>query len=103
MDKTKLKKLLKPFQIKCAEKGKPLVNLCIDDAYPGDISTSYIVQVKANWIDQTDCSEAIDFLFDILWETTSEEVRKKIFSINVLDSRAELHCSSLESVSLVKV
>lgn len=38
------------------------------------------------------CSEAIDFLFDTLWDTTSEEVRKKVFSIQVFDSKDELHC-----------
>jgi hypothetical protein len=40
------------------------------------------------------CSDAIYFLFDILWETTDEDVRKKIFSIQILDSKDELHCWS---------
>lgn len=94
MDRAKLKELLQPFQAKCAEKGKPLVDICIEEAYPGDVSTSYIIQVKAAWVDNMYCSDAIDFLFDMLWETTDSETRRKIFSIQVLDSKDEPHCWS---------
>jgi hypothetical protein len=100
MDRTKLKELLRPFQAKCAEKGKPLTEICVEDAFLGDASTSYIIQVKAPWVDRMSCSEAIDFLFDTLWETTNEETRKKVFSIQVLDSSDELHCWS--EAALVK-
>lgn len=92
MDNKELKILLNPFQEKCAEKGKPVVDFCVEEAFPGDISTSYIIQVKAPWVDNIYCSDALDFLFDTLWETTDEEIRKKIFSIQVLDSRDQLHC-----------
>jgi hypothetical protein len=102
MDRTELKELLKPFEAKCAEKGKSLQGICVEDAFPGDSSTSFIVQVKAPWVDDMYCSEAIDFLFDTLWETTNEEIRKKVFSIQVIDSRDELHCSS-EPVSNDKI
>jgi hypothetical protein len=94
MDRTELKEILKSFQTKCSEKGKPLTDICVEEAFPGDSSTSYIIQVKAPWVDKMYCSEAIDFLFDTLWETTDEETRKKVFSIQVLDSRDELHCWS---------
>lgn len=94
MDRKQLKELLQPFLAKCAEEGKPLKDICVEEAFPGDLSTSYIIQVKASWVDEMYCSEAIDFLFDILWETTDEEIRKKVFSIQVLDSNDELHCIS---------
>ena len=94
MDRTELKELLKPFEARCAERGKPLEGICVEDAFPGDISTSFIVQVKAPWVDEMYCSDAIDFLFDILWETTDEEIRKKVFFIQVIDSQGELHCMS---------
>ncbi|MFN3379777.1 MAG: hypothetical protein ACK41O_10000 [Runella zeae] len=99
MDRRELKKILEPFKAKCAEKGKPLVDICIEEAFPGDNSTSFIVQVKAPWVDSMYCSEAIDFLFDTLWETTDEEIRKKVFSIQVLDSRDELHCWSESAIA----
>ncbi len=99
MDRTELKELLKPFETKCAENGKPLDGICVEDAFPGDSSTSYIIQVKAPWIDDMYCSDALDFLFDRLWETTDENLRKKVFSIQVIDKRDELHCWS-ESLSV---
>lgn len=92
MDREELKKELIKFQEKCAEKGKQLKDLCIGEAFPGDQSTSYIIQVTAPWVDNMACNEALDFLFDVLWDTTTEEVRQKIFSIQVLDSQEELHC-----------
>jgi hypothetical protein len=99
MDRTELKEQLKSFESKCAEKGKPLTGICVDDAFPGDNSTSYIVQVKAPWVDSMYCSEALDFLFDTLWETTNEETRRKVFSIQVIDSQNELHCISESAVA----
>ena len=94
MDRKQLREQLQAFQLKCLEKGRPIAEICLEEAYPGDSSTSYIVQVKALWIDGLDCYSALDFLFDILFETTNEETRKKIFSIQVLDSTNELHCES---------
>ncbi len=92
MDRAKLKGLLQPFIAKCAEEGKALTDICIEEAFPGDVSTSYIIQVKAPWVDEIDCCEAIDFLFDVLFETVDESVRQKVFSIQVLDSKDEIHC-----------
>ena len=92
MDREELKNALKPFQEKCAEKGKAIIDICVNEAFPGDQSTSFIVQVTAPWVDSMACNEALDFLFDVLWETTTEDVRKRVFSIQVLDSREELHC-----------
>lgn len=92
MDREELKKALKPFHKKCAEKGKAIKDLCVGEAFPGDESTSFIVQVTAPWVDEMACNEALDFLFDVLWDTTTEDIRKKVFPIQVLDSREELHC-----------
>lgn len=92
MDRNQLEKSLQSFRDACQTKGKPLADMCIFGAYPGDISTSYIIQVKADWVEEMDCSVAIDFLFDILWETSDENIRKHIFSIQILDSNDQLHC-----------
>jgi len=94
MGAAELKEMLKPFRAKCAEKGKALTDMCIEEAYPGDASTPFIVQVKAPWIDSMLCYDVLDFLFDTLWETADEDVRRKIFSIRVLNSKDELHCHS---------
>lgn len=101
MDRAELIQLLQPFKDKCAEKDRSLIGICIKEAFPGDHSTSYIIQVKAYWIDGMYCSEAIDFLVDTLWETTDEETRKKVFSIQVLNSKDEFNCRS-EAVAMTK-
>lgn len=102
MDRNQLEVSLQSFRKACQAKGRPLTDMCIIEAYPGDVSTSYIVQVKANWVEEMDCSEAIDFLIDILWETSDEKVRKRIFSIEVLDKNDQLHCLSQNTPELEK-
>lgn len=92
MDRKKLINLLAPFIAKCAEQNKPLDDICLEEAYPGDASTSYIIRIKASWVDNIPCADALEFLFDILWETTDEETRKKVFAIQIADSNDELHC-----------
>ncbi len=89
MDRTELRQLLLPFQNRCAEKGKPLAEICFKEAYPGDDTTSFIIQVKAPWIGKMYSYDAIEFLVDVLWETTNVEIRENIFSIQVLDSKAD--------------
>lgn len=102
MDRNKLEISLQSFREACRSKGKPLSDMCIFEAYPGDISTSYIIQVKATWVEEMDCSVAIDFLFDTLWETSDENIRKHIFSIEVLDKNDQLHCVYENSPELEK-
>ena len=100
MDRKKLEKSLQLFKEACQKVGRPLNDICIYEAYPGDVSTSYIIQVKAPWVDEMDCSEAIEFLFDILWENSDENVRKHIFSIEILDSNDQSHCYSESAAHL---
>ena len=92
MDRNELETSLQPFKKACLTKGRPLADMCVFEAYPGDVSTSYIIQIKADWVENMDCSEAIDFLFDVLWETVEENIRKYIFSIEILDSNDQFHC-----------
>lgn len=94
MDREELKKALQPFIGACSDKGRPIVDFCLEEAFPGDTSTSFFIQVKAPWIDDLSCSEALDFLLEVLWDTTSVDTRKKIFCIQILDSADQMHCSS---------
>lgn len=97
MDRKELEAHLKPFFEKCAQDDYPIeYELCA--AYPGDVHTSYIIQIKAPWVDAMDCNEALSIIIDRLWDTVEENIREKIFAINILDSHQELHCSQdLES------
>lgn len=95
MDKAELTRNLQVFQATCKERGYPLRDLCLEEAYPGISSTSFTVKVVAEWADTLgSCSDALDILIDILWETVDEETRKHIFAINIHDSQDQLHCMS---------
>ena len=88
MDTKELEKNLQTFFKKCEEQGYPLETFCLIEN-----DTDYILEVKANWIDELDsCSKALDILNDILWDTTNVETRKRIFAISVLDSEEQPHC-----------
>lgn len=90
MDRDELKRLLQPFRDECEKQGRPLKEIQLKEAFPGDISTSYILQISADWIEEIPAWDAIDFLFDILWKTADEEVRKHVFSIQVLNSGQQI-------------
>jgi hypothetical protein len=93
MDRKQLEGKLELFKDECANRGKPIEGICLEEAYPGDASTSYILKVKAKWIDGMSCSKALDFLLDVLWDKVDVKVRESIFSVYVLTSDDELHCN----------
>lgn len=100
MDRKELeKKLNGDFKIGCSIKGYPIDEICLEEAYSGDISTSYIVNVLAKWVKNMDCSKALDILIDVLWETTGVEYRETIFSINIFADETTLHCRSLDNIN----
>ena len=94
MDTKQLKASLREFQVACERRGYPFSDFCLVEAYPGDNSSSYCLEIKAPWVDGQPCSDILDNLFDILFKTTTVEIRKKIFSIQLLDSDDSLHCDS---------
>jgi len=95
MDRTELIKKLHPFLNACTSKGYPIRDLCLEEAYPGVSSTSFIVEVVAEWVDGLgSCSQALDILIDILWDTVDEQTRRHIFALYILDNQDMLHCAS---------
>lgn len=70
----------------------PLLDLCVEEAYPGDPSTSYTVKVKAAWVENMHCSKALDILITALWNSTTIDIRKKVFAITIHDKRDVFHC-----------
>lgn len=97
MDPEQLKIKLSDFISACRLQGKPIDNLCIVEAYPGVTNTSYTLQVKEVWSQNILCSDAIEILYDILWETTTPEIRQNIFAIQIMDSEQELQCEGYTS------
>ncbi len=95
MDQTELTNKLQPFIAACEKQGYPLKDLCLEEAYPGVASSSFIVKVVALWVDDLgSCSEALDILLAILWETVNEQTRRHIFALYILDDQDLLHCIS---------
>lgn len=94
MDRAELMKALEPFSARCADLGRPLDSIKLEEAYPGDSSTSYIVQVEAAWANGRSLWYAIDFLFDVLFETVPYKTRTKVFTIQVL--RQQVMCPDNE-------
>ncbi len=92
MDNKELEREIELFKRTCVERGQPINNTCLKPAYPGDNSTSYILQLQAEWV--KDCFDAIDFFTTIMFETMSQNAREKIFSIQVFNSNDKLHCDS---------
>jgi len=92
MDRTKLNIALNKFSAYAAKNGYPLKNLCLEEAYPGVISTSYIVHVTAPWLINMSYSAALDILIDFLWITVAEQDRKRIFLLNMHNDKQTLPC-----------
>ena len=81
MDLQKLKIEIENFRKYCHEKNHPIMNIYLKEAYEGDPTTSYIMQVQAEWID--DIYNALHFLTDAMFESMTREAREKVFSIKV--------------------
>ncbi len=100
MDNKKLKGELEldSFLSECTKRGKTVSDLCLKEAYPGDSSTSYIMQLKADWVKDDECFDAIAFFTEVMFDVMSLGARQRIFSIQVLRKNDELHCDSGELV-----
>jgi len=98
MDSVMLNSKLQPFFKRCAEKGRPIEQYTFDEAYPGDPTTSYIINVKASWFDTLSCYEILKFLFEILWETAEVETRIKVFAFKIFNSKMDLRKKQLQTI-----
>jgi hypothetical protein len=87
MDSAELNQRLQLFFKKCDEIGYGIEHYSFEEAYPGDSSTSYVVNVKAAWLDNLSTAEALDILFDTLWETTDADTRINVFAIKLIKQR----------------
>lgn len=90
MDRKELEKSLIDFRNKCAEMQIPLEEFDLEEAYPGDSSTSFILKVKSDWMVGLPIHKAIKSLTSVLWDTTTQDVRRNIFAIKILENKKEL-------------
>lgn len=93
MDRKELENKLKTsFKDACQNAGYPLQEICLEEAYPGDDSTSYMVRVVASWVKDMNCNSALDVLIDLLWDSVEENYRRYIFSIKIFADSDTFHC-----------
>jgi hypothetical protein len=88
MDTKQLETKLELFFQTCKERSYQIETYCLIAN-----ETDFTLEVKSKWIDKINsCSEVLDILLPILWETTSLDTRQQIFAISVLDSNEQPHC-----------
>jgi hypothetical protein len=98
MDRKQINEELGIFKAEAAKRNYPLRNVCLVDAFEG-LDNYYNIEVYADWIFEQDlsCSEALDILLDIMYDTMSEDSRRLIFIIKILDKNDKVHCVSEEN------
>lgn len=88
MDSKQLEIDLEPFLQACKQQNYEIEKFCLIKN-----ETDFTLEVKSKWIDNINsCSEVLDILLPILWQTTSIDIRRQIFAISVLDTNEQPHC-----------
>lgn len=90
--KALLSKALEPWLQLLAARKTPIQEFCLVEAYPGDRTTSFTLKVKASWIDDLCCSDALDVLLPAMWEAVPQDWREQIFIVDVRNSADEIRC-----------
>lgn len=83
MDKQELNQAVIPFIEECARTGYPIQRYNLREAYLGDSSTSFFIDVQVDWMEPMSYFEAVSILIDVMWETMSVETRKSVFAIKI--------------------
>jgi len=101
MDRSQLEIELGRFCGECQEMGYPIIIEGLSEAYPGVSGTSYTlhIRVKDKWSYGLSCSELLDKVLPVLWESTSEKARKMIFSLDIYNVENGMNCHHLETFS----
>ncbi len=99
MDKQELVAKLENFKQTCQQQGYIIGDLYLDEAYPGDSSTSYVVKmvVDKTWMDtQSSSGKALHRLLEVLFESTDAKTREKVFTLCIYNED-ERHLMTLPS------
>jgi len=98
MDRTQLEIELSKFCQKANTKGYPVIIEGLSEAYPGVADTSYTIHIRVEeWAGGFSCSQILDQVLPILFEATSEEARKLIFSFDVYNAVDGFNCHHVET------
>lgn len=92
MDKQALIAKLEGYKKACQERGYIMGDFYLDEAYPGDTSTSYVVKMIVNkaWREtMSSPGKALFELLELLFETTDAKTREKVFTISIYDENEQ--------------
>lgn len=104
MDRGKLELELRNFCQACLANGYPIFIEGLSEAYPGVTGTSFTVHIKVEgWSAGTSCSGILDKIVPILFESTSEEARQFIFSLDVYNPEEGINCHHIETYTSFKL
>ncbi len=92
MDKQTIINQVKEFNQECKNQGFGLSFCALVPDMPAYEQTSYTLQVFASWIEGMAWSDIFDILVPILFETTTIEVREKLYRIDIYDKNGNIHC-----------
>lgn len=95
MDKEQIAKALSPFFVACKEVGYPITDACLEETYPGDITTPFTLKVKGSWIDEVGYFFSMVELVQLLHKHVPREIRLHIFNIDVYKSEDKFPCDSM--------
>lgn len=98
MDRNQLEIELRNFCRASIDRDYPITIQGLSEAYPGVYQTSFTVHIQvAKWGGGISCSEILDKIIPILFETTSEEARQMIFSLDVYNAVDGINCHHIDT------
>jgi hypothetical protein len=90
-----LKTALLEFAQTFSEEGRPLDFVGIAPLYPAIPSTSYVLQVHAEWLDGiSNCNEALKMVIDRLYAILEPQNLRRINRVDICYSSGEIHCTT---------
>jgi len=104
MDRNKLEIELSKFCETTSEKGLPILIDGLSEAYLGVHLTSYTVHIRvSDWGGGLTCSDILNHILPVLYESTSEEARQMIFSLDVYNVTDGISCHHIDTFTEFKL
>ncbi len=92
MDKQTIIAQVKKFSQNCSTKGFKLNFCALVPEMENYDETSYILQISSPTFDNQPCSTVFDNVVPILFQSSTPEVREKIYRLDIYDGKGEVHC-----------
>ena len=83
--------------------GKDFSFVALIPTYPGLANTSYILQVKADWIENTYSKKVFDYMVPKMFEILDQPTRMCINRIDIFDENGDIYCMSDDLILVNKI